>query len=171
MTDTPNLFGNLFARRAKWLSDNDLMVPSNVGLCRRACLCPVSRILSRGRNSLLLQSMMSETLGSRFYHATNIKIPHKICQRFFPKDIFSYRRVYIRIYLYIFFFDTKKMCNAFLLKLLNFNDIKYILFVKHYKLLLHETVCNVYYDARRNINSIFKSVVLYWRDHKCVVRV
>lgn len=53
------------------------------------------------------------------------------------------------------------MCNAFLLKLLNFNDIKYILFVKHYKLLLHETVCNVYYDARRNINSIFKSVVLY----------
>lgn len=100
-----------------------------------------------------------------------LKFRIKYARDFFPKT-FSLIDEYIYVYIYIFFFfDTKKMCNAFLLKLLNFNDIKYILFVKHYKLLLHETVCNVYYDARRNINSIFKSVVLYWRDHKCVVRV
>lgn len=66
-------------------------------------LCPVSRIITR--NSLLLQSMMSETLSSRFYDATNIKIPNKICQRFFPKDIFSHKRVYMYIFLfYLFFF-------------------------------------------------------------------
>lgn len=64
-------------------------------------LCPVSRIITR--NSLLLQSMMSETLSSRFYDATNIKIPNKICQRFFPKDIFSHRRVYMYIFLFFFF--------------------------------------------------------------------